>query len=69
MKDDFTISDKNIEELAKKLATSFNLDQENAMSIMYEEWDLVEVLFNTYLNVKEVHHHLVIEINDAYRIA
>ncbi len=69
MKDDIGISDTKIAKLAQKLATTFNIDRENAMSIMYEEWDVVEALFNRYTKVKDVHHHLIDAINDAYRIA
>ena len=45
------------------------MDQEEALGIVYEEWDLVEDLFHAYGKVKEVHQHLTHELNHTYRIA
>ncbi len=69
MRDEALISDKNIEKLAKELAKTFSIDKEEAIGIVYEEWDLVEKLFNTYGKLKAVHQHLTYEINYTYRIA
>lgn len=69
MKDEMLISDSKIEKLAKKLAKTFSMDQEEALGIVYEEWDLVENLFHTYGKVKAVHQHLTLELNKTYRIA
>ena len=69
MKDETLISDKKIEKLAKKLAKTFSMDQEEALGIVYEEWDLVENLFHAYGKVKAVHQHLTYELNQTYRIA
>ena len=69
MKDEMYISDKKIEKLAKKLSKTFTLNEEEALEIIYEEWDLVESLFHAHQKVKAVHHHFVDEINYTYRIA
>lgn len=69
MKDEILISDKKIAKLAKKLAKTFSIDEEEAISTIYEEWDLVEQLFHAHTKVKAVHRHLIEEINYAYRIA
>lgn len=69
MKDEIEISDKKLEKLAKKLAKTFSIDEEEAISTIYEEWDLVEELFHAHTKVKAVHRHLIEEINYAYRIA
>lgn len=69
MKDEIVIYDKQIAKLAKRVAKTFSIDEEEAISTIYEEWDLVEQLFHAHTNVKAVHRHLVAEINDAYRIA
>lgn len=69
MKDEMYISDKKISKLAKRLAKTFGLPQEEAMGLIYEEWDLVESLFHAHSKVKAVHIHLVDEINYTYRIA
>jgi hypothetical protein len=69
MKDEMFISDEKIEKLAKKLAKTFSIDQEEAISTIYEEWDMVEQLFHAHTKIKAVHHHLVEDINYAYRIA
>ena len=69
MKDETLIFDSKIEKLAKKLAKTFSIDQEEALGIVYEEWDLVENLFHAYGKVKAVHQHLTHELNHTYRIA
>ena len=69
MKDEILISDKKIAKLAKKLTKSFAIDEEEAVSIIYEEWDLVEQLFHAHKKVKVVHQHMIDAINYAYRIA
>lgn len=69
MKDEMLISDKKIAKLAKRLTKTFSIDEEEAVSIIYEEWDLVEQLFHAHKKVKAVHHHLIDEINYTYRIA
>lgn len=69
MKDEVLISDQKIEKLAKKLAKTFSIDLEEALGIVYEEWELVENLFHAFGKVKEVHQYLTHEINHTYRIA
>jgi hypothetical protein len=69
MKDEMVISDKKIAKLAKKLSKTFTINEEEAMEVIYEEWDLVETLFHAHTKVKAVHTHLIDEINYTYRIA
>lgn len=69
MKDDMFISEKKLEKLTKRMAKTFSLSEEEALSVIYEEWDIVEILFHEYGKVKTVHQHLVEEINYTYRIA
>jgi hypothetical protein len=69
MKDEIYISEKKIAKLAKRLSKTFTINDEEAMEVIYEEWDLVESLFHAYTKVKAVHTHLVEEINYTYRIA
>ncbi|MBT8344622.1 MAG: hypothetical protein KJO45_07890 [Sulfurovum sp.] len=69
MKDEILISDKKIAKLAKRLAKTFSIDEEEAISTIYEEWDMVEQLFHAHTKVKAVHSHLIEEVNYLYRIA
>lgn len=69
MKDETFISDQKIEQLAKKLAKTFSMDQEEAIGIIYEEWDLVENLFHAHGKVNSVQQYLINELNYTYRIA
>ena len=55
MKDEILIFDPKIEELAKKLAKIFSMDQE-------------EALFHTYGKVEAVYQHLIHELNHTYGI-
>lgn len=69
MKDEMYISEKKIAKLAKRLSKTFTINEEEAMEVIYEEWDLVESLFHAHTKVKAVHSHLIDEINYTYRIA
>ena len=69
MKDEMLISDKKITKLAKRLGKTFGIEENEALSIIYEEWDLVEKLFISHIKVKAVHTHFIEEINYTYRIA
>ena len=69
MKDEMVISDKKIAKLAKRLSKTFGITQEEAMEVIYEEWDLVETLFHTHTKVKVVHPNLIDEISYTYQIA
>jgi len=63
------IPEHKIEKLAKKISKTFSLSQEEALEVIYEEWDLVENLFHTHIKVKTVHQYLCEDINYTYRIA
>ena len=69
MNNETFVPDQKIEKLAKKIAKSYSLSQEEAFEVIYEEWDLVENLFHAHTKVKAVHQHLCEEINYTYRIA
>lgn len=69
MKDESTISDKKLEQLSFEIAKTFSLSKEEALEVIYEEWDSVEALFLKYGEVKSVYENLIILINDYYRIA
>ncbi len=69
MKDEMLISDKKIIKLAKRLSKSFGIDENEALSIIYEDWDLVEKLFIAHTKVKAVYTHFLKEINYTYKIA
>ncbi len=63
------IDDRKIEKLAGRLAKSFAVSEEEAMELIYEEWEYVQRLFSQYSKVKTVHRHLMDAINYIYRIA
>lgn len=69
MIEDMYISDNKLTTLANRLAQTFRVTSEEAMEIIYEEWDEVETLFHTHVKIQVVHAHLVDGINDTYRIA
>jgi len=69
MKDEIVISEKKLAKLAKRLSKTFTINEEEAMELIYEEWDIVEDLFHAHTKVKAVHTHLIDEINYTYRIA
>ena len=69
MNNDLVTSDKKIQKLAEELAKVFSVPMEDALSVIYEEWDLVESLFLSHSKVEVIVGRLVEEINNSYRIA
>ena len=61
------ISQEKIEKLTKKVAKSLMLDEEIAASLIYNEWETVERLFEKYKKPKAVHRYLLQEIDGVYR--
>lgn len=66
---EMVISEKKLAKLAKRLSKTFTINEEEALEVIYEEWELVEYLFHAHTKVKAVHAHLIDEINYTYRIA
>lgn len=69
MSDREMISEKKLAKLAKHLAKAFGIEEQEALEIIYEEWELVEELFGAHKKVKAVKEHFLIHINALYRIA
>ena len=63
------ISEKKITKLSKRLAKTFDIGEEEARELIYEEWEMVESLFQAHKKVKAVAQHMSDEINYIYRIA
>jgi len=63
------VSDKKLNKLAKHITKEFGIGVDEALEIIYEEWELVESLFIAHKKVKAVKEHLLREINTLYRIA
>lgn len=69
MQDCMQISEKKLAKLAKRISKSFLIHEEEAFEIIYEEWELVERLFEEHKKVKAVYTHMIENINYTYRIA
>ena len=69
MKEEMFISEKKIAKLSKRVSKTLSVSEEEALGVIYEEWDIVEKLFHTYGKVKAVHIHFIEEINYTYRLA
>ncbi|MDD2399500.1 MAG: hypothetical protein PHR75_02700 [Sulfurovum sp.] len=69
MYDECNILDEHLEELAAKVAKSFFITAEEALELIYEEWEKVESLYAAYKKTNLVHQYFVDEINELYRIA
>ena len=69
MNEEILISEKKIAKLSKKVAKTFGIQEEESLALIYEEWELVEMLFVQHKKLKAVLHHLVDELNYTYRIA
>lgn len=69
MYDREVVSEKKLYKLSKHVAKEFGIGEEEALGLIYEEWELVEELFVAHKKVKAVKEHFFKEINTLYRIA
>ncbi|WP_294955571.1 hypothetical protein [Sulfurovum sp.] len=69
MQDREMVSEKKLAKLAKHVAKAFGIEKQEALEIIYEEWELVEELFAAHKKVKAVKEHFLTEVNYLYRIA
>jgi len=69
MKEITQIPHNKIEKLAKRVAKTFSITQEEAIEVVYEEMSMVESLFLEHKKVKAVHQHFVDKINYTYVVA
>ena len=67
--EDMVITEEKLVKLAKKLQKYYRINEEEALEIIYEEWDLIEDAFASSQKVKEVYQNLIYELNDIYRVA
>ena len=63
------VTEKKLVKLAKHLQKYYCIDGQEALEIIYEEWDLIEEAFASNLKVKEVYRSLIYALNDIYRVA
>lgn len=63
------VTEKKLVKLAKRLQKYYRIDEQEALEIIYEEWDLIEEAFASELKVKEVYQSLILSLNDIYRVA
>ena len=69
MEDKIVISDKKMAKRSRRAIKAFLMHEEEALSTIYEAWDLVEELFHAHTKVKAVHGHFIKEIKCTGRIA
>jgi len=63
------VTEKKLVKLAKKLQKYYRIDEQEALEIIYEEWDLIEEAFASNQKVKEVYQNLIYALNDIYKVA
>jgi hypothetical protein len=69
MNEEIVISEVKIDKLAHSVAKTLKLSRDEAYEVIYEEWDLVENLFNSHMTLNEIHNYFCEEINTTYWIA
>ncbi|MDQ1326018.1 MAG: hypothetical protein QG564_1143 [Campylobacterota bacterium] len=69
MQAECTVWDEHLGQLSVKVAKSFAITAEEALELIYEEWEKVESLFETHEKIDLVHRYLINEMNELYRIA
>ena len=58
MKYDMYVSERKIKKLAKKISKTFLIDNDEALTLIYEEWDLLERLFHEYAKSQRSAHSI-----------
>lgn len=69
MQDREIVSETKLAKLAKHLAKAFGITEEEALELIYEEWERVEELFAAHKKVKAVKEHFLAQTDDLSRIA
>ena len=59
--------DKKVEILARIIADNLEMSAEEAMDLIYEEWDLIEPLIDEACNTCD--DFIVEQLNEIYKIA
>jgi hypothetical protein len=67
--EDIVVTEEKLVKLAIKLQQHYRIDEEEALEIIYEEWDLIEEAFSYNLKLEEVYTSLINTLNDIYRVA
>lgn len=63
------MTEEKLTELAKRLQRYYRIDEQEALEIIYEEWDLIENSFSSLMKIEDICKKLVNELNDIYRVA
>ena len=63
------MTEEKLTKLAKCLQKYYRIDEQEALEIIYEEWDLIEDAFACNMKVKDICQKLVRELNEIYRVA
>ncbi len=63
------VSQKRLVQLGNYLQKIYRIDEQEALEMIYEEWDLVEAAFASEMKVEEVLKKLLYEFNEIYRVA
>ncbi len=59
---EYTVSDKKILKLAKRITKNFDISIEDSITIIYKESDLIVSLFLIHKKGKDVYKHFIKEI-------
>jgi hypothetical protein len=62
------ISQKKLDKLAKVLCKEFGISSQKAYEIIYDEWDLIERLFDAHKKVKAVKEHFLKHIKAQAKV-
>ncbi len=69
MQETTIVTEKKLAKLAKHIAKAFGISKEEAYELIYEEWELAEMLFKKHKKAKTVCEHFIAEVNIYYAIA
>jgi len=65
----YEINEDKIDTVANYIAKVMKIDKQEAFSLVYEEYDLIEEISNLYKKPKDIAKRFIADINMLYKIA
>ena len=65
----YDINEDKLDAIAKYISKAMKIDKQEALSIVYEEYDLIEEISQLYKKPKDIAKRFIADINNLYKIA
>jgi len=65
----YDINEDKLDAITKYISKAMKIDKQEALSIVYEEYDLIEEISQLYKKPKDIAKRFIADINTLYKIA